>query len=674
MSNITEKEEESRWMDSQIANISEALSGLVHLSGISSKCSNDTLEGARAVLQNSLHSTELMPQEKLSVAAEMANMSLGNLAVHVADQLCRIPQRLSQSQKKKQTWQSLQTAAEKLQLESTWESSAFAISLVFGALALLQTMYESRESLAMDAKAAASALSSTTSRNKPLRHSGRSISIVLLQSYLTHATHSDTLNLHVLNHLAKAFKLGGNGDDGIDNQTTANVIRHALRENDISNDSAMLVENDNESKVSKRRISGALALACQLQPWSVLSPETLVEAAIPHEFWHVAEDICREAHKSSSCQVSLKTTATDTVFSQTEQHENTKRAVERLIDAAMEDRMYRRADALATSLYAAGGRSRYVEARFNHACETISKVIYRRQIPIVDRQIERVDKAVAKVQQEEPSHEPATPSPILDPSEEIRKYAIEKLEEAGDVTSAKRLASVFGFEYIYDERAIMLAAAMRRQRYLQFEDVLSGSIPSLITTPKDLMESFSRLRQDPYRHGPFGLDAEWDEETKGAAVLQLANAKMVALIDVPALLKTEEGVQAMEATVGSLLNCADSVVAGFACRQDLQRLRASPCVLPEMNWNTGQEADQNRHPWLKGTQAVVDVQSLFGSREQKLTKVGLSRVCQHYFGKPLDKAEQCSLWSGRPLSEHQRAYAALDAWVCVAIYQKLKSI
>jgi ribonuclease D len=36
--------------------------------------------------------------------------------------------------------------------------------------------------------------------------------------------------------------------------------------------------------------------------------------------------------------------------------------------------------------------------------------------------------------------------------------------------------------------------------------------------------------------------------------------------------------------------------------------------------------------------------------------------------KPLDKSEQCSEWNQRPLSDKQRIYAALDAYVCAWIY------
>jgi hypothetical protein len=660
-----------------INNISTTLAGLLALTAVNDHnrtvFTKETIEEATSSLRRFLEQPLISEDANLRADPEHV---LGQYVTMAAHQLCHISFSASPTQKKKKhTWQALQAAAEKLHDTSrSHEESALIVSMVFGALSMLQHSIEMMEEerivndkgYGADAvKAVASALSSTISKHKPLRR--RATSTNILRTFLIHAAHTDIFDLGILNHFAMAFKIGGGKEIRVEPHITASVIQNALRDRQD-----MGAKQDYPTISSKKRVSGALALACQLQPWPVLSPESMVDTAVAFEYWHTAEQICRTAHKAATSGWSVAYKE-EYSFSQSEQQGNAKRAVEKLIDAAMEDRMYRRADSLATSLYEAGGRSRYVEARFNHACETISKVIHRKQIPVVDRQIERVDMAVSKVKQDanlygEPTVQTVQrfdTSSSFDPSSEVRKFAIEKLEEAGDLTSAKRLAAMFGFDdYVYDERAIMLAAAMRRRRYLQYHDVLSGPIPSLITMPGELLDAFQELRKYPYRCGPFGLDAEWDEEIpKGAAVLQLANPERAILIDIPALLAIKEGVKAMESTVGDLLDCKDSVVAGFACRQDLSRLRASPFANNKSN---------SAH-WLPGTRAVVDLQNLVGSAEPKLYKAGLSRVCQHFFHKPLDKAEQCSLWSARPLTEHQRSYAALDAWICVAIYQKLGS-
>ena len=49
---------------------------------------------------------------------------------------------------------------------------------------------------------------------------------------------------------------------------------------------------------------------------------------------------------------------------------------------------------------------------------------------------------------------------------------------------------------------------------------------------------------------------------------------------------------------------------------------------------------------------------------------GLSKVCYEMLGKKLDKREQISDWSRRPLREKQITYAALDAVCLLKIYNK----
>ena len=52
----------------------------------------------------------------------------------------------------------------------------------------------------------------------------------------------------------------------------------------------------------------------------------------------------------------------------------------------------------------------------------------------------------------------------------------------------------------------------------------------------------------------------------------------------------------------------------------------------------------------------------------------LAAAAKAYLGKALDKSQQCSDWDARPLSEAQRAYAALDAVAVLLIHEKLRSV
>jgi hypothetical protein len=603
---------------------------------------------------------------------------LCELAVEISSQLCRIGSGDDSGRKRKQTWTDLQGFSQRLLLDyatnKTMEpsipstrSNVLAISLVFGVLALIPPN-------SSGAKGAASALATTVTSvwkggKEAASTEEKDASIVassdMLQVFLQHAIEHKTTawNWNTITQFTRAFQLTEASHPRLAN-LVAQVIRQQLqRVNDLAVDHA---SGDDTWEKRKQIVSGVLALACQVRPWSssssddkqqpqdggdssmLLSPLDLVEIAIPLDYWHAAEQICQSASGVASPS-------------------DVGRTVEYLVDTSLEERTYRRADTLATNLYSLGGRSRFVVARFQHACDTISQIVYKHQLPIIERQVTRVDKAVEKVKQDPVSAviAPTTDTSVdepFDPSQEIRIFALMRLEEAEEHDSAHRLATLWNMDYVYDEEAILAAAAARRKKYVQFGEVLPGPVPDIISDPKTLRETFVQFwRQGAYPRGPFGLDAEWEGDVQGVDLLQLSHPKQAMLLDIPALVSSKDGILALKETVGALLDSSDSVVVGFACRQDLNRLRNTQ----------GKHADA----WLTGTQAVVDMQPLVVKREPELaaisSSVGLSRVCQYYLDKPLDKSEQCSFWGARPLSERQRSYAALDAWVCAAVYEKL---
>ena len=50
---------------------------------------------------------------------------------------------------------------------------------------------------------------------------------------------------------------------------------------------------------------------------------------------------------------------------------------------------------------------------------------------------------------------------------------------------------------------------------------------------------------------------------------------------------------------------------------------------------------------------------------------GLAGLTERLLGAPLNKYNQCSDWSQRPLQDSQIKYAALDAHVLIELYNKL---
>lgn len=52
----------------------------------------------------------------------------------------------------------------------------------------------------------------------------------------------------------------------------------------------------------------------------------------------------------------------------------------------------------------------------------------------------------------------------------------------------------------------------------------------------------------------------------------------------------------------------------------------------------------------------------------------LQKIYAIIFNKRISKAQRLSNWEAEALSEAQKAYAAIDAWACLRIYNKLKEL
>ena len=59
-----------------------------------------------------------------------------------------------------------------------------------------------------------------------------------------------------------------------------------------------------------------------------------------------------------------------------------------------------------------------------------------------------------------------------------------------------------------------------------------------------------------------------------------------------------------------------------------------------------------------------------GYTQQAKKEGGLARLVRMVMRRTLDKSQQISNWSQRPLSVAQQQYAALDAYVCVIIQEE----
>jgi hypothetical protein len=169
-----------------------------------------------------------------------------------------------------------------------------------------------------------------------------------------------------------------------------------------------------------------------------------------------------------------------------------------------------------------------------------------------------------------------------------------------------------------------------------------------------------------------GLDCEWLPGPKGGkassvALLQLATPTTAYLLDLQLLCRPwlpydadmDEAEAAVDAALRPVFNDSRLSFVGFGIAGDLAKLARS---FPHM-------------PCFRAVAAAVEIRTLlslaFPHSKQFPQAVGLSQLCERLFGRRLNKAQQCSDWSSRPLGPEQLEYAALDAAVLLALFTKL---
>ncbi|CAD8121926.1 unnamed protein product [Paramecium sonneborni] len=132
-------------------------------------------------------------------------------------------------------------------------------------------------------------------------------------------------------------------------------------------------------------------------------------------------------------------------------------------------------------------------------------------------------------------------------------------------------------------------------------------------------------------------------------LFQIALPKKIFLLNTVKLLQSQKYQQFLMKYAFS-----DTLKIGQNIRQDFQQL-------------LGQIGTQNLE--LKN---FVELSQLFWMKFPNEKKTNLSFQCLKLFGKELDKVEQISNWQQRPLRSAQIHYAALDAFICLKLYNHYK--
>ena len=166
----------------------------------------------------------------------------------------------------------------------------------------------------------------------------------------------------------------------------------------------------------------------------------------------------------------------------------------------------------------------------------------------------------------------------------------------------------------------------------------------LIDQAEDLSEIFSEINQ----HKVVGFDTETKPvfvsgHQNKVALMQIALPDKVFLIRIN---KTN-----LEPEIINFLENENILKAGVALRDDIKGLQRLKKFTP------------------KGVIELAEMAKNAGLMEE-----GVKKLTGLLLGFRVSKTAQTSNWEAAALNEKQISYAATDAWVCLEIYKKLKSV
>lgn len=150
-----------------------------------------------------------------------------------------------------------------------------------------------------------------------------------------------------------------------------------------------------------------------------------------------------------------------------------------------------------------------------------------------------------------------------------------------------------------------------------------------------------------------GFDAEYrctstKYEQLGVALVQMSTGKEIFLID---FIKLENELKFIE-FFKQLLSNPKHVIVGHSVASDIKYIE--------------------RTMKIEAVEGVIDIAKLFKEKFPNEAQTSLAFMTHFMIGKYLSKYEQRSNWNRRPLKKTQAHYAALDAQVCLILFQMLK--
>jgi hypothetical protein len=240
------------------------------------------------------------------------------------------------------------------------------------------------------------------------------------------------------------------------------------------------------------------------------------------------------------------------------------------------------------------------------------------------------------------------------------------------------------------ERVCKKTESISNLPFLQLHDLIEDASLEEVVSIVDSRETVATFNEDlsqwltanPNETGLVGVDCEWKpnfravSEAQPVLLLQICfyPLKRIHLLDLQTLLRPlllpSESLNPLEMAVSKVISelfqTKRLIKVGFQVAHDFQKLAASYPHIKEF---------QEVHTVLEASKLGMKVMEMTKQPGSRLATSSLSKMTELFIGRILNKEQQVSDWSLRPLINEQIVYASLDAVVTPVIVENLiKSI
>lgn len=196
----------------------------------------------------------------------------------------------------------------------------------------------------------------------------------------------------------------------------------------------------------------------------------------------------------------------------------------------------------------------------------------------------------------------------------------------------------------------------------KWEDCYELNLDPAFIVMVDTVQSYSNMLSELKSVTKVGFDTE-HTTSNGVSILQIATRDKIYIVDILTLQQLEIDEISWAMMGDRLFNNKNVVKLGFDVKKDVEMLQKITKMRIETPGDEGYHDLKNL-----GMDVFKVVNFKYPHHEEGIKTLGLNKLAQLCFGKKLDKSNQLSNWSLRPLRPQQLTYAALDAFVLLEIH------